>query len=83
MKNFKNKSLIWLFAMPFSLLLFISLFSSCSEDHDAPIITGVRKIEKADSLFKEAYPGQMIVVVGQNFYDVTNLYINNQPFSVL
>lgn len=47
--------------MPFSLLLFISLFSSCSEDHDAPIITGVRKIEKADSLFKEAYPGQMIV----------------------
>lgn len=81
MKNFKNKSLIWLFAMPFSLLLFISLFSSCSEDHDAPIITGVRKIEKADSLFKEAYPGQMIVVVGQNFYDVTNLYINNRSVS--
>ncbi len=74
----------WLTVMALALLIG---FNACSDDDDqgggAPVIDYVRVTapEKADSTFTQAFPGQMIVIVGKNLAGAKELYINDQSLT--
>lgn len=53
------------------------LLVSCSDD-EATTITGVRKIENADSLFTECRLGDKVVLVGEHFDGLESVTINGQ-----
>jgi len=60
-----------------------SVISCNKDDSGAPEIHGVRITDptKADSLFAQAFPGQMIVIVGKNLQNAKKVFINNQDVS--
>ncbi|MBN2274426.1 MAG: hypothetical protein JXR41_04645 [Bacteroidales bacterium] len=58
-------------------LLFI--VSSCEEEPGPPVITNVRTPDPAtaDSTVEKAFPGDFIVIQGENLEGVTHVYFNN------
>jgi hypothetical protein len=69
-----------------TLLFFMAIavaFASCEDngnDGGIPEIQYVRITDpaKADSTFIDAFPGQMIVIVGKNLTGIQKIFINNQ-----
>ncbi len=67
----------------------ISAFSSCKDDDDddddggQPEIHYVRLTNpaKADSTFTNAFPGQMLAIIGKNLSGIQKIFINNQEVS--
>ncbi len=64
------------------------MLSSCKEDNEnepsgPPVITNVRPItpEEAGTSLTQALPGSHIVIQGQNFFGVKEVYFNNMPAS--
>lgn len=61
------------------------ILASCSNDDNPqpPVITKVTKVDKAsiakDSTFTETFPGQMIVIHGENLNNVLMVYFNDKP----
>lgn len=61
------------------------ILASCSSDENTtpPVITKVTKLDKAsivkDSTFTETFPGQMIVIHGENFNKVLTVFFNGKP----
>ncbi len=74
-----------------SLLILIALTgllfftNSCEEETGPPVITNVRTPDPAtaDSSVERAFPGDYIVIQGENLEGVTHIYFNNTevPFS--
>lgn len=66
-------------------LFYILLNVACEsrENDGTPIITGIRSLDasKADSLFTEGIPWQIVVLVGENLDGVREIYINGQSAS--
>lgn len=61
----------------FILVSLTMLTASCSDD-ECPVITGVRKIEKADSLFTECKPGEKVVLIGERLHGLKSVTVNGQ-----
>ncbi len=66
-------------------LLFVA--GSCEEEPGPPVITSIRTPDPAtaDSSVERAFPGDYIVIQGQNLESVTHIYFNNTevPFSLM
>ena len=80
------KNYISCFCVAIVCMMQMLCFVSCKSDGDdggQPVITGVRTIdpEKADSLFTEADPWDIIVLVGHNLGGAKEIYINDQKIS--
>ena len=64
------------------MLLLVLPFASCDDDDSdgLPMIYHVRTTdpELKDSTFVKATPGQWLLIEGENFNSVKNIYINNQ-----
>jgi hypothetical protein len=56
-------------------------FTSCNEDTDEasgpPVITSVRKTVNPDSTFTGSFPGEMIVIEGENLKGTTHIHFND------
>ena len=80
------KNYISCFCVAIVCMMQMLCFVSCKSDEDdggQPVITGVRAIdpEKADSLFTESDPWDIIVLVGRNLGGAKEIYINDQKVS--
>lgn len=67
----------WLGLM--SMALFSMMIVACQEEEaGAPVISGVRRVDpsKGDSTFTAAFPGNLILIEGVNFVDVTAIRLN-------
>lgn len=69
--------------LAFLLVGMILSIASCSNDDenlDPPVITKITKTDPEslakDSTFTEAFPNQMVVIHGENFYEVQKVYFN-------
>ncbi len=60
------------------LLSFTSCDNESSEAAGPPVITSVTKTTDPDSTFTRSFPGQMIVVTGENFTGLKQIYFNEQ-----
>jgi len=71
-------------ALAFILVVMCIILASCNNDdaRGMPVITKVTKTDPAsiakDSTFTETYPGQMIVIHGENFNDLQKVYFNGE-----
>ena len=67
------------------LIVLMFLSSSCEEETGPPLITNIRTPDPAtaDSSVEKAFPGDFIVIQGENLEGVTNIFFNNVevPFS--
>ena len=79
MKTMNNTLKYWALAL---IVIVAASVVNCNKDEapGPPEIHGVRITDPAtaDSLFTQALPGQMIVIVGKNLQNAKKVFINNQ-----
>jgi len=76
MKNYLFKYL----TLTLTVFILASVISCNKDETGPPEIHGVRITDpsRADSLFNQAYPGSMVVIVGKNLQKAKKVFINNQ-----